>query len=45
MIELLAGKAGVVTGEFKYGTAFAGDRVEDVGKILIDNGFSFDGKD
>lgn len=45
MIELIAGKAGVLTGTQKYGTAFGGDRVDDVGKILVENGFSFDGKD
>ncbi len=27
MIELLSGKAGVLSGEFKYGTAFAGDSI------------------
>lgn len=45
MIELLSGKAGVLEGEFKYGTAFSGDKVEEVGKLLIKNGYSFDGKD
>lgn len=27
MIELLSGKAGVLSGKFKYGTAFAGDPI------------------
>lgn len=45
LIELLAGKAGCYDGKFKYGTAFHGDKVNDVGKILINNGFSFTGKD
>lgn len=45
LIELLAGKAACFDGKFKYGTAFAGDKVEDVGKILIQNGYSFTGKD
>eukprot|EP00349_Pseudokeronopsis_sp_Brazil_P004808 CAMPEP_0202969532 /NCGR_PEP_ID=MMETSP1396-20130829/15304_1 /ASSEMBLY_ACC=CAM_ASM_000872 /TAXON_ID= /ORGANISM="Pseudokeronopsis sp., Strain Brazil" /LENGTH=67 /DNA_ID=CAMNT_0049697191 /DNA_START=384 /DNA_END=587 /DNA_ORIENTATION=+ len=45
MIELLSGKAGVLSGSFKYGTAFSGDKVSDMGKLLIENGYSFDGKD
>lgn len=45
MIELISGKAGVLSGSFKYGTAFAGDPVEETGKILVENGFSSDGKD
>jgi len=45
MIELLAGKAGLFEGKFKYGTAFGGDKVEDVGRTLIANGFSYSGKD
>jgi DNA-directed RNA polymerase III subunit RPC2 len=35
MIELIAGKAGVLTGTTRYGTAFGGDRVADVGRDLI----------
>jgi DNA-directed RNA polymerase III subunit RPC2 len=34
-----------IIGNFKYGTAFAGDKVEDLGKILIKNGFSYGGRD
>ena len=45
MIELISGKAGVLTGSFKYGTAFAGDPVEEMGKLLVKAGFSADGKD
>jgi DNA-directed RNA polymerase III subunit RPC2 len=45
MIELLAGKAGVLEGKLKYGTAFGGDKVADVSKILIQNGFNYSGKD
>jgi DNA-directed RNA polymerase III subunit RPC2 len=45
LIELIAGKSAVLDGNFKYGTAFAGDRVTDVGKILTQNGYSFTGKD
>lgn len=45
MIELLAGKAGVLKGQLQYGTAFGGSKVEDMSKILIENGFSYSGKD
>ncbi|KAG6837761.1 DNA-directed RNA polymerase III subunit [Arthromyces matolae] len=45
MIELLAGKAGVLNGSLEYGTAFGGSKVEDMSRILIDNGFSYAGKD
>jgi DNA-directed RNA polymerase III subunit RPC2 len=45
LIELLAGKSAVLDGQFKYGTAFAGDKVTDIGEILIKNGFSPSGKD
>ncbi|KAG6865344.1 DNA-directed RNA polymerase III subunit [Blastosporella zonata] len=45
MIELLAGKAGVLSGNLQYGTAFGGSKVEDMSRILIENGFSYGGKD
>ncbi|CCO29560.1 DNA-directed RNA polymerase III subunit C2 [Rhizoctonia solani AG-1 IB] len=45
MIELLAGKAGVLSGSLQYGTAFGGSKVEDMSRILIDYGFSYAGKD
>lgn len=45
MLELIAGKAGVLAGEFQYGTAFGGSKVEDMGDILIKNGFSYSGKE
>lgn len=45
MIEMIAGKAGVLEGKLKYGTAFGGDRVEDVGRILVENGYNYSGKD
>lgn len=45
MIELLAGKAGVVTGTQQYGTAFGGCRVQDASEMLIDAGYSYSGKD
>lgn len=45
MIELLSGKAGVLRGTHEYGTAFGGSKVEDMGNILIANGFNYSGKD
>ena len=45
MLELVAGKAGVLDGELQYGTAFGGSKVEDMGDILIKHGFSYGGKD
>lgn len=31
MIELISGKAGTLDGSLKYGTAFGGDKVEEMG--------------
>lgn len=45
MIELLSGKAGVVSGKLQYGTAFGGSKVDDMSQILIENGFNYAGKD
>ncbi|KAJ1985572.1 DNA-directed RNA polymerase III complex subunit Rpc2 [Dimargaris cristalligena] len=45
MIELLAGKAGVLKGELQYGTVFGGSKVQDMSQILMDHGFSYSGKD
>lgn len=45
MIELLAGKAGVLTGSLQYGTAFGGSRVEDMSRMLVEAGYSYSGKD
>eukprot|EP01116_Phalansterium_solitarium_P004244 TRINITY_DN15189_c0_g1_i1.p1 TRINITY_DN15189_c0_g1~~TRINITY_DN15189_c0_g1_i1.p1 ORF type:complete len:1168 (-),score=468.17 TRINITY_DN15189_c0_g1_i1:231-3734(-) len=45
MLELLAGKSAVLDGKFKYGTAFAGDKVERLSSILVSKGFSYSGKD
>eukprot|EP00455_Lapot_gusevi_P048942 TRINITY_DN684_c0_g1_i17.p1 TRINITY_DN684_c0_g1~~TRINITY_DN684_c0_g1_i17.p1 ORF type:complete len:443 (-),score=119.87 TRINITY_DN684_c0_g1_i17:93-1421(-) len=45
LIEFLAGKAGVLEGKLKYGTAFGGDKVADVSRILVEHGFSYSGKD
>ncbi|KAE8449211.1 DNA-directed RNA polymerase III subunit [Mollisiaceae sp. DMI_Dod_QoI] len=45
MLELLSGKAGVLNGTLEYGTAFGGSKVDDMGEILIKNGFNYSGKD
>ena len=45
MIELISGKAGVLEGNCKYGTAFGGDKVHEMGKVLVKNGYNFEGKD
>lgn len=45
MMELVSGKAGVLSGDLQYGTAFGGSKVEDMGDILIKHGFSYGGKD
>ncbi|XP_033118006.1 DNA-directed RNA polymerase III subunit RPC2-like [Anneissia japonica] len=45
LMELLAGKAGVLDGKFHYGTAFGGDQVKDVCQILIRHGYNYLGKD
>jgi DNA-directed RNA polymerase III subunit RPC2 len=45
MLELVAGKAGVLSGQLQDGTAFGGSPVEEMGDILIKHGFSYSGKD
>ncbi|XP_056630933.1 DNA-directed RNA polymerase III subunit RPC2 [Diorhabda sublineata] len=45
LIELLAGKAGLVEGKFHYGTAFGGSKVSDVSEELAKHGFNYQGKD
>lgn len=45
MLELVAGKAGVNRGTLEYGTAFGGSKVEEMGRVLVERGFSYDGKD
>ncbi|GJD11700.1 DNA-directed RNA polymerase III subunit RPC2 [Galdieria sulphuraria] len=45
LLELMAGKAGVLSGEFKNGTAFDGDPLEDCASLLVQHGFSYTGKD
>lgn len=45
MLELVTGKAGVISGKFGYGTAFGDSSVEEMSEILVSNGFSYGGKD
>ncbi|XP_071851455.1 DNA-directed RNA polymerase III subunit RPC2-like isoform X4 [Apostichopus japonicus] len=45
LMELLAGKAGLLDGQFHYGTAFGGDKVEDMCQDLIRHGYNYLGKD
>lgn len=50
MIELIAGKSGVLDGRFAYGTAFgeeygSADKVVDCSRALVRNGFNYAGKD
>ncbi|KAL2436963.1 DNA-directed RNA polymerase III subunit RPC2 [Exophiala dermatitidis] len=45
MLELVAGKAGILKGKFEYGTAFGGSKLADLSKALIEAGYSYDGKD
>ncbi len=45
LLELLGGKAAILEGNFKYGTAFDGDKMEDLSNILVKKGFSYSGKD
>ena len=45
MLELVAGKAGVLAGRTQYGTAFAGSPVADTAALLLQHGFAYAGKD
>lgn len=45
MLELVSGKAGVLTGHLQYGTAFGGSKVQDMGDLLLQSGFDYQGKD
>jgi len=45
MIELIGGKAALCDGRQRYGTAFGGDKVKDIGETLIQHGYNYGGKD
>jgi DNA-directed RNA polymerase III subunit RPC2 len=45
MIELIAGKAGVLDGFRRYGTAFGGDKVYDISSALVAAGYHYAGKE
>lgn len=45
LIELMSGKSGVINGHFGDGTAFGGDKVDDIGQALVRNGYNYQGKD
>ncbi len=45
MLELLGSKAGVLEGQVRDGTAFGGDKIEDLSRTLLQNGFHYRGKD
>jgi hypothetical protein len=38
-------QSGVLGGKFHYGTAFGGTKVEECGKLLVERGFAYGGKD
>ena len=45
LMELLGGKAGVLSGKLHYGTAFGGDKVKDISEELVSHGWNYQGKD
>ncbi|KAI9467840.1 DNA-directed RNA polymerase III complex subunit Rpc2 [Coemansia sp. RSA 989] len=45
LMEFVASKAGAIKGELQYGTCFGGSKMEDMCRILVENGFSYTGKD
>ena len=45
LMELLGGKAGLMTGRLHYGTAFGGDKVKDISEELVSHGWNYQGKD
>ena len=45
LLELVSGKAGVLSGELQYGTAFGGSKYEDMSAILMAHGYNYAGKD
>jgi len=45
MIELIAGKSGVLHGKHGYGTVFGGTPVDECSRMLVEKGFNYQGKD
>lgn len=45
MIELIAGKAGVLDGNRRYGTAFGGDTISSISAALVSHGYHYGGKE
>uniref|UniRef100_H2Z7Q0 DNA-directed RNA polymerase subunit beta n=1 Tax=Ciona savignyi TaxID=51511 RepID=H2Z7Q0_CIOSA len=45
LLELMGSKAGAIEGKFHYGTAFGGDKVDDLSQVLTDHGYNYVGKD
>merc|ERR1712000_64348 len=45
LMELVGGKAGVLGGNFKYGTAFGGTPLTEMCDELVERGYSYHGKD
>jgi DNA-directed RNA polymerase III subunit RPC2 len=45
LLELMSGKAGVLKGCFGHGTAFGGDKIEDISNDLLRFGYHYQGKD
>jgi DNA-directed RNA polymerase beta subunit len=38
-------QSGVLSGNFHYGTAFGGTKVEECGRLLVERGYAYGGKD
>ena len=41
LIELMCGKLGALEGTFKYGTAFGGEKIDQISEALARRGFHF----
>eukprot|EP00056_Hartaetosiga_gracilis_P005083 m.81120 g.81120 ORF g.81120 m.81120 type:complete len:1154 (+) comp12046_c0_seq2:38-3499(+) len=45
LMELVGGKAGLMSGNFNYGTAFGGTPLSEICTTLVDHGYNYHGKD
>lgn len=45
LMECIGSKAGALSGKFHYGTAFGGNKTEDMAATLVEYGFNYYGKD